>query len=431
MRRLAPSVFALLSVLSLSAAPKTPTPVAPAPRPDAAPANAIASRHPEEGRPLIRAYRPADVGAANQVWALLQDKRGVILAGGSQGVAEYDGSAWRRVLIGTNTTSVRSLDMDRSGRVYVGATKQIGYLAPNASANLEFVSLNDKVPADARAFTEVFRTFALDDGVYFQTEQGIYKWANERFTVIKPPSRFNRAALLEGKIYVPLPETGLNVLEGTRLRALPGTEVLGNELFPIVLRYDPRRLLIGTRSSGLFLYDGATLSPFATQADDILKTNLYRGITLDDGTFVLTTTASGMVIIDRNGRRLVHVHHGNGLPSDVVYNVYPDREGALWLALDVGIARVETPSPVSFLDEREDLPGTPLDMIRHDGTLYAAGQTGVLRLAPARGTTGPRFEVRHEVSGSVLELRDVARDWRIATRPARRRLLRWRVRNRW
>ena len=304
MRGLAPSVFAVLSVLSLSAAPTKPSREAPAALPDVAPANA-ASRHPEEGRPLIRAYRPSDVGMSNQVWTILQDKRGVLFAGGNQGLAEYDGSAWRRIIIRSgNTTFTRSLAMDASGRIYVGATRQIGYLAPNASANLEFVSLNDKIPADARDFTEVFRAFVLEDGIYFQTEQGIYKWANERFTVIKPPSRFNRASLLEGKIYVPVPETGLNVLEGTRLRPLPGTEVLGDEIFPLVLRYDAQRLLIGTRAAGLFLYDGARLSPFATQADDIFKGGqLYRGIPLDDGTFAMTTTAKGMVIIDRNGRR--------------------------------------------------------------------------------------------------------------------------------
>ena len=85
----------------------------------------------------------------------------------------------------------------------------------------------------------------------------------------------------------------------------------------------------------------------------------------------------------------MHVHRGNGLPSDVVYNVYPDREGALWLALDVGVARVDTPSPVSFLDEREGLAGSPFDIIRHDGGLYVAGQTGVQRLTPASGTAGP------------------------------------------
>ncbi len=391
MRRVVLPVFAVLSALSLGAAPQGPPPQSPATPSNGAPARAIASRHPEEGRPLIRGYRPNDVGMTNQVWDMVQDNRGVFFVGNNIGIAEYDGSSWRRIRVGP-FTSTRSLVRDASGRIYVGATRQIGFLAPNAAGDLAFVSLNDKIPAGDRNFTEVFRIFALADGVYFQTEQGIYKWANDRFTVIKPKSRFNRAALVEGRIYVPVPETGLNVLEGATLRPLPGTESLGSEIFPLVFRYDARRLLIGTRLSGMFLYDGAHLTPFPTQADPVFQDGqLYRGIVLADGNFALTTTGAGMVILDRNGRLVMHVNRDVGLPSDVVYNVFADREGALWLTLDNGIARVDTPSPVSFLDQRENLAGTPFDMIRFDGALYIASQTGVQRLTPGDATSRPHF----------------------------------------
>ena len=78
---------------------------------------------------------------------------------------------------------------------------------------------------------------------------------------------------MDGRVYVNTPEAGLNVLEGDTLRPLPGTAALGNEPFPILLRYDDRRLLVGTRENGLFLYDGAALTPFATDADDRLKSD--------------------------------------------------------------------------------------------------------------------------------------------------------------
>ena len=57
-----------------------------------------------------------------------------------------------------------------------------------------------------------------------------------------------------------MPETGLNVLDGDNFRALPGTSDLGREVYPVVLRFDEKRLLIGTRQNGLFLYDGAAMT---------------------------------------------------------------------------------------------------------------------------------------------------------------------------
>ena len=277
----------------------------------------------------------------------------------------------------------------------MGAVGTFGYLAPDGHGDLQFVSLVDRLPAAEQIFNDVWRVVVTDDGVVFQTEQAIFRWARETMTVIKPASRFNRASVRDGRLYLTMPESGLNVLEGDTFRALPGTEQLGREPFPIVLRYDERRLLVGTRITGLFLYDGATLTPFRTPIDAVLTgSRLYRGMRLADGTFALTTTAGGLVIIDRAGQPVIRVNRANGLPSDVVYFVMPDREGALWLGLDTGIARVEVPSPATFFDADDGLPGAPYDSIRHQGRLYVGGQTGVHYLdRPSPGAAHAAFRV--------------------------------------
>jgi ligand-binding sensor domain-containing protein len=351
------------------------------------------ARHPEEGRPFIRGYQPADVGGTSQIWCILQDKRGVLYAGANSGVLEFDGSNWRRIKAGASAT-VRSLTMDASGRIYLGGADTFGYLAPDAQGELQFVSLKTKLPAAEQNFNDVWRAFAVDGGVYFQTEQAIFKWANDALTIIKPTSRFNRMWMLEGRLYLTLPENGLNVLENDAFKALPGTGLLALEPYPVIFRYDASRLLIGTRTRGMFLYDGATLTPFRTELDAVLTASqLYRGTPLADGTFALATTANGLVIIDRQGRAVMHVNRANGLPSDVVYYAMPDKEGAVWVALDSGVARLEVPSPASFLDPQEGLPSQPFDMVRVDGRLYAATQTGVFYLSPAGpGAVTPRFE---------------------------------------
>jgi hypothetical protein len=350
-------------------------------------------RHSEDGRPFIRAYRPTEVGGAGQIWSMLQDRRGVMYIGTNGAVLEFDGSSWRRIRLEPGGSG-RSLALDPSGRIYVGSASAFGYLAPDEHGDMAFVSLVSRLPEDARSFNDVWRTFVTTDGVIFQTERAIFKWAADRFTIIKPTSRFNRASLVDGRIYLTMPETGLNVLEGDKFRPLPGTESLGLEPFPIILRLDEKRLLIGTRQRAFFLYDGSTLVPFPTELDALATTGqLYRGVALPDGTIALTTTSGGMGILDRQGRRVTTVSRANGLPSDVVYFAMPDREGSLWLGLDNGMARVETPSPLSFYNEADGLPGYVNRAHRHAGRLYFALQTGIYYLEPASGPTGnARFE---------------------------------------
>jgi signal transduction histidine kinase/DNA-binding response OmpR family regulator len=342
-----------------------------------------AMRSPEEGRPFIRVYQPTELGGAGQIWCVVQDQRGVLYFGTNGAVLEFDGATWRRIPLKESVQTARSLAVAPSGRVYLGAVGDIGYLAAGKTGALQFVSLLDRVPKADRSFADVWRTYVAGDTVYFQTEQAILVWSHDRMEVVRPASRFRRAAFANGQLYVATPEAGLNVLDGTMLRPLPGTAALGSEPYPLVLPYDEHRLLIGTRTSGLFLYDGAKLVPHPTDVDGTITRGLYRGAALPSGAFAITTTSNGMVIVDRAGHRLAGLDRTSGLPSNVVYYAMADREGALWLGFDVGMARVETPSPVSFFGAADGLASAIQGAIRFKDRLYVAVQTGAAYLAPA------------------------------------------------
>ena len=369
----------------------------PVPQPPAA-----AIRHAEEGRPLVRVYQPLDIGGGSQTWAILQDRRGVLYIATNNAVLEYDGASWRRIPIGATGGSVRALALDDDGRIYLGTAGLVGYLAPDATGTMQFVSLIDHVPPGDRAFLDVWRVFVTSHGVFFQAERVMFRWADGKMTVIKPASRFNRASLVDDRVYLTTPEAGLNVLEGTTFNTLPGTDRLKSEPYPVVLRYDDNRLLVGTRQSGFFLYDGVRLEPFPTDFDALFNASqVYRGFVLADGTFAIATTSSGMAIFDRQGRRVMASSRASGLPSDTVYFLMPDREGALWLGHDRGLTRIETPSPLSYFDQSDGLASTTLAAERIDDRLYLALQSGLAYLTPAgHGNDSARFTEVRGSSGS-------------------------------
>ena len=307
--------------------------------------------------------------------------------GTSAAVLEYDGASWRRIPVETGGAAVRSLAIDEAGRIWVGGTATFGYLDADAAGQMRYVSMADRIPAGTPAFSAVWRTFVTGDGIVFQTVRTIFVWSHDRLTVINAPSRFGRSSQVDGRVYVPTPETGLNVLEGGTLKPLPGTAAVGNEAFPVILRYDDRRLLIGTREDGIFLYDGGSLTSFVAAGDPVIKgTQLYRGIVLPGPTFAIATLGSGLVTLDAEGHQVMRVHRGNGLPSDTVFYVMRDREGALWLGLDNGVARVETPSPVSFFTQSDGMGGFLNAASRINGTLYLGMQSGGAHLVPASPT---------------------------------------------
>jgi signal transduction histidine kinase/CheY-like chemotaxis protein len=345
--------------------------------------SAATDRSREAGRPFVRNYGPRDYDGSDQNWAIVQDDRGVVYVGNNLGVLEYDGTSWRAIAI-SNKGTARSLAIGAEGRIFVGGVGELGYLAPDPTGAMQYVSLLDRVPAEDAAFADVWRTLVTDEGVYFQSVSRLFRWDGTRMRVWKPASRFNRASVVDGRLYVPLPESGLTQLVGDEFRPLPGTARIGAEPHPVVLPFGGGRLLVGTRTDGLFVHENGALTPFPTEADAVLKgSRLYRGTVLPDGTFALSTTLTGLAIIDRQGHRLLVMDRSSGLRSDGVYYVEPDRQGALWLGLDSGIARVEFPSPVTILGEQSGISGGVAWFVRHQGTLYAATGSGVFVLRPS------------------------------------------------
>ena len=345
-------------------------------------AQVVRRRADEIGRPLIRNYSPREYAATDQNWAIVQDDRGVLYVG-NVGVLEYDGTSWLKTPL-PNKNTVRSLAIGADKRVYVGGVGEFGYLEPNAIGRTTYVSLLEHVAPQDRTFADVWRVLPTPDGVYFQSAARLFRWQGGRITGWSSPAgRFNRAAEVDGRIYVPVPGTGLMEIRDSQLRLHPGTERLGDELYPVVLRYDDARLLIATRGSGLYLYDGAHVEPFGTEMDGFFRERaVYRGTRLPDGTFALATVLGGLAIIDGDGRRLHLLDKEAGLRSEQVYYVTPDRKGALWLGLESGLARVQIPSPISVFGERAGVDSAVSALHRFGGDLYIGTGLGVSRLHP-------------------------------------------------
>jgi signal transduction histidine kinase len=366
----------------------------------------LASPFDEAGRFYVRNFGPEDYDAHAQNWAIVESPEGLLYVGNNDGVLEYDGVSWRLIPV-ANHSVVRSLAVDADGRIVVGATDELGYLAPDELGRTRYVSLLDHVPPDDRAFAAVWHVVATSGEVYFQCLNRLFRWDGREMKVWRSETDFVYSFAAEETLYVLQDPAGWMRVDGDSLAEVPGDETFHRRLVTAVAPLDeaPQDGAPQDRTSHLFVSEegevfrcaiggpaGASCTAFSPGADDLLAAfETYRATTLPGGILAVGTVRGGLVLLDRDGRLLRVLDEASGLRDQSVTYPYLDRRGGLWLCLNNGLARVEIGAALSYYDKTMGLRGSVLAVARHRGRLYAATSLGVFRLQPAAGGTEPRF----------------------------------------
>ena len=357
----------------------------------------------EKGLPFITNYPPKTYKAPPQTWAITEDSRGIMYFGVQNGILEYDGVKWRKVIFKEIPPIVRALARDKNDVIYYGAVGDFGYLRQDSIGQTTTVSFKQYIPESFRNFYDVWTIHVSGTDIYFQSREYIFR-VNEKkeIKVWTPKTKFMYAFFLDDNYFVHQQGVGLLKLVNDSLQLIPGSEFLGQERTQIMLPYNPsssqtnpslgKQYLVGMFYGGLFLFDGKNFRPFKTEADELVNSaTLYKGAQLPNGNYVLSTTGKGLVIIDPNGKILQQINRDVGLQDESVYAVFSDSKGILWLALDNGISRVETSSPLTQFTNQSGINTSTLSIERFEGTLYLGTTNGLLKF---NNTTGRFNEIK-------------------------------------
>ena len=183
----------------------------------------------EKGLPFITNYLPKTYKALPQTWCIMEDNRGIMYFGIQNGILEYDGVKWRKVIFKNNIPAVtRALAKDKNGRIYYGAIGDFGYLTQDSLGQTIGISLRNKVPEAFRNFYDVWTIHVAEEGVYFQSRELIIR-LNEKneVKVWKPKVNFMYAFYVDGNYYVHEQGLGLFEMKNDSLYLIPGSEFLG------------------------------------------------------------------------------------------------------------------------------------------------------------------------------------------------------------
>jgi len=348
----------------------------------------------EKGYSTIINYSYEDYNHRPQNHAIIQDKRGVMFFGNNDGILEFDGVNWRKIPV--EEKLVRSLAINKNGRIYVGARNEFGYLMPDSVGELKYHSLIQYLDDKDKDFGDVWKTHVTSEGVYFQTSNAIFRWENDSLKTWRSEHEYHLSFKINGKFFVRERGVGLKIMkEDTLILINNGGKFASIDVYGIV-PIKENDVLIITNEEGVFRFydindpEKGRLVRYFTEIDNFLSENdVNNVIKIDELKYSFGTWGSGIIIFDQTKGQFEVINKISGLQDDIIKDQFLDNRNNLWLTLDNGISMVPISVPVSFYKGKAGLETTLESIARFNNYLYVATRTGTYYLTHPGGLNIP------------------------------------------
>jgi serine phosphatase RsbU (regulator of sigma subunit) len=328
---------------------------------------------------------PKIYNALAQIWAVGQGKEGMMYFGNGNGngLLEFDGVNWQTYPT-PNGTTVRSIDVDSLGRIWIGSVNEFGCYSPDSLGRLKYTSISRFLPDSLHKFGDVWKTISVSSGVHFFTKDKIFRWADNKITTIGTDLRPTLASKISDKIYVSHITKGLCVLNDTSIIELINAEQalsLGKG-YKSICEYKDNQILIVTGDKGFFVYDIEAQNFYQPEMD----TKVIEYLTLNSGGYSLTkinnqtyaagTFKGGIVVINDKFELTDIINYERGIQNNCVYNLFTDKDDHLWAGLQSGIAYVNVTDPLRKYGEKQNMNAFSSDAVSLKNKKYVATLNG-------------------------------------------------------
>jgi signal transduction histidine kinase/ligand-binding sensor domain-containing protein len=329
-----------------------------------------------KGAPWCRICPRALTDAAGDRWEATAKGLRRTQANGASTIYEHE----ENVPSSLSDSDVRSLLLDRSGTLWVGAQRGLNRLSP---VRRRFTSFRKGLRSGiVRAFYE-----AEDGGLWVGTNAGLERQDGQsgEFTL----------ALGDGVVYAIEPGPGKALWLGTAdgvVEFVPGVgrrrRLLGGETI-FAVRAGRGGLWIGARG-GLHFWEEASgrITSYRHEPErlDSLAGNDIRALAVNgDGTVWVGTRLFGLDRLDPATGRFTHFVHrageANTLSGNAVYSLLPGPEGALWVGTTTGLNLWHPTKGVRRFTTIDGLPNDTINALLPgaDGQVWISTNLGLSR----------------------------------------------------
>ncbi len=314
----------------------------------------------------------------NQNWDISQDPGShVVYFANSEGLIKYNGISWQKYTL-KEPVPIRSVKAHHGGYIFTGSFEEFGFWRYDSKGDLNYYSLAGDALIEKN--DEIWKIYALDGKIYFQSFTSIYIYDFEGIKKVKAPYTMLFLHKLQDRLMAQILESGLYWFEDGDFQFIENSGFLADKKVHDIIPYDARRWLICTANEGLYLFDGEDFTYFDSAASDFLARQTFNTARqLNDTSFAFGSILNGLIITDQHGSIQRRYNTDNGLDNNTVLSLFMDADQGLWIGMDQGVNYIDLMSPFTHYRSRNGTLGTIYALLEHDDWLYIGTNHGLFR----------------------------------------------------
>ncbi len=340
---------------------------------------AVANRTFKPGAPFVTNYSAEEIGANGaEVFCWVQDPRGVIYLGSIDGIIEYNGTEWKHIK-NSNNTIVRSLSVDSSGRIFVGASNDFGFLQPDLNGDMIYISLAKPIVDQGIVFNDIWNVFVSTHGIYFCSNNYVFNYSKDKISIIPVDFKVQDAYLLYDQLYLPT-KNGLYCLIDTTLSPI------SKEISYCLTPWKGQNQFLTINSNlklSTFNLDNRTFNTYNSPVQSFFKKNTpFKIKRIDDDYFLIVTLSDVIIIMSNDGDVIQMIDKSSGIMNGLIYDVDVDQDKNLWVSMSNGLAKIDINFPVQKFAKEQNLTSNVESSCVFNGIRYIGTLDGIYYLPP-------------------------------------------------
>jgi len=336
-------------------------------------------------RPHVENFTQKHYGDSchSQNWSITQDINGLMYFGNEKRALVFDGENWDAIRTSEFGGFVTSMHTNAQGNTYIGSYGEFGQLKTDSIGRLVYVSLSENLNNDDAFFSNIWKIYEYQNSILFFASEKIFLLKDNKISVLNPKTSFHLAFVVNDQLFVRQREIGLMIYDKGQFQLIKNGEIFKDYgIFGIFPTEEEQKHLIITQELGAYYYDtkkpNSIISPINNNfKNELINSNVFGGILLNDGKIALNTNRNGVLIINQNAEIENIINTNTGIKDNDIKQVFQDSNNDIWLAMNTGICRINYSSQISNFTSKSGLTGDIYSIAIFNNTLCAGTTEGL------------------------------------------------------